>query len=515
MFHYSRSRAARFFSGADRKARLGLVTAMLLTAALVAIPGFSSASATEGNQSEKCATPGTTYAGRMTAFKSFKAYVNGKEISINNMIVSGSVKQGDKVKIVFELKPECTDTYVGLSAFKGLTGHDEGPAQLKQQKLADRADGTFKSGKVHTLEVDVPECYFQVDANTGSTYKPGDYTLDRAGRLIFAAQGGTDKTCETAKPTTTTAKPTTTTAKPTTTTTAKPTTTTTTAKPTTTTTTAKPKPTTTTTTEAPGRVNASISAVCVEGVGAAATASITNEGKKANKAEITATGDSGTKSTKLTIPAGKTVKVDEDELSSIAERASAEGGKVSFQVKVDGKVVATASASAECASVTKVTTVEKEAPEPVEQEEPVESTEARSSVGITEACDTSAGSGAAISIENTGDLTETFRIYRDGAEVPGSPVTVEPGKSARKLLTMTEDTTASVRVTSASGSVDKTTKVNLDCEDEVVQRETVTPEPELAATGADFGPMMLIGGSTLGLGILMLVRARGHRTRLV
>lgn len=510
MFHYSRSRAARFFSGADRKARLGLVATMLLTVGLIATGGLGAASATETGGSADCATPGATYQGRMTAFKSFKAYVNGKEISINKQIVSGSVKQGDKVKIVFELKPECDGTYVGLSAFKGLTGHDEGPAQLKQQKLFDRADGKFKSGKTHTLEVDIPECYFQVDANTGSPYKPGDYTLDRQGRLIFAAQGGTDKECATAKSTTTTTK------KPTTTTTKKPTATTTEKATTTTTTTKKP---TTTTTEAPARMNASLSAVCVQGVGASATASITNHGGSDGVAEIVATGDNGTKTTKKTVPAGETVKVDEDEMAATAKRVSSNEGKVAFQVKMDGKVIATASASAKCDTKREVkvveTTVVEEEPEPtpttvVEQEAP----EAESAVSITQACDTSAGSGAVINIENTGDTDEVFHIYRDGAEVPNSPVTVEAGKSARKLLTLAENDSAKVRVKSESGSVDESKTVVLKCETEkptVVLTSAEEPEPQLAATGADLGPMALIGVGALGLGFYLLYRARSLR----
>jgi hypothetical protein len=269
------------FGSARRKAFVLLVT--LLTAGGILV-GIQTASATtpgsKYNTSKKCEQFWDTKAAKLQAFKSYSIAVNGKAIPEDKWNVSEYVKANNEVSITFELKPECDNTYVAISMYEAPQDHFV-PSQAKQQKLVQRVGGAFKAGKKHTLTAKTPNCYFQMDINTGWEYKPGDYTLDHRGRLVMAANGGSKKCTD--KPTTTTKKPaTTTTAKPTTTvkpqettTTRKPTTTTTekvtstTKKPTTTTSeTVKPQETTTTskptTTVKPvAKASADIKQVCV------------------------------------------------------------------------------------------------------------------------------------------------------------------------------------------------------------------------------------------------------------
>jgi hypothetical protein len=236
------------FGSARRKAFVVLVT--LLTAGGILVGVQSASAATPGakyNTSKKCEQFWDTKSSKLQAFKSYAITVNGKTIPKDKWNVSEYVKANNEVSITFELKPECDNTYVAISMYQAPQDHFV-PSQAKQQKLVQRVGGAFKAGKKHTLTAKTPNCYFQMDINTGWEYKPGDYTLDHRGRLVMAANGGSKKctaaTTTTKKPTTTTKKPTTTTAKPTTTT-VKPTTTT--KKPTTTTSeTVKPQETTTT-----------------------------------------------------------------------------------------------------------------------------------------------------------------------------------------------------------------------------------------------------------------------------
>jgi hypothetical protein len=248
------------FGSARRKTFVVLASLLTAIGILVGIQTATAATTNPTlNTSSKCEQFWDTSAAKLQAFKSYEITVNGKAIPKDKWNVSDYVKPDNKVSITFELKPECDNTYVGISMYQAPADHFV-PSQASQQKLVHRTGAIFKAGVKHTLNSTVPNCYFQMDINTGWEYKVGDYTLDHRGRLVMAANGGSKKCTA---PTTTTKKPATTTSttkQPTTTTstTKKPTTTTSsTVKPQETTTTKKPatttteKPTTTTTTEKP------------------------------------------------------------------------------------------------------------------------------------------------------------------------------------------------------------------------------------------------------------------------
>jgi hypothetical protein len=261
------------FGSLRRKAFVALVTLVTASGVLIGIQTANAAApGANYNTSKKCEQFWDTKAAKLQAFKSYTIEVNGKTIPKDKWNVSDYVKPNNTVSITFELKPECDNTYVAISMYQAPQDHFV-PSQANQQKLVQRVGGAFKAGKKHTLTATVPNCYFQMDINTGWEYKPGDYTLDHRGRLVMAANGGSKK-CEAPKPTTT-KKPTTTTKKPTTTsTTEKPTTTTTstsvkpqetttTRKPTTTTSTTEKPTTTSTTAVQKAESSASIKQVCV------------------------------------------------------------------------------------------------------------------------------------------------------------------------------------------------------------------------------------------------------------
>ncbi len=77
-----------------------------------------------------------------------------------------------------------------------------------QQKLYKHVTGTFGKGK-HTLTVELPQCYYQVDLARGKNPTgPNGSAVYETGRLMGSLHGGT-KSCEapTTPPTTTTTSP--------------------------------------------------------------------------------------------------------------------------------------------------------------------------------------------------------------------------------------------------------------------------------------------------------------------
>lgn len=130
-------------------------------------------------------------------------------------------------------------------------------------------------------------------------------------------------------------------------------------------------------------------------------------------------------------------------------------------------------------------------------------------------CDIKSGSGALITLTNKGRVSETFTVTRDGKAVEGSPVKVEAGKTTEKLLVMGEDETATILVTSASGTKVEQ-KVTVNCIEApaptivttvaptTVPAAEVLPQvierPALAETGLTVLPQLLAGLMLLGTG---------------
>lgn len=463
-------------AGPSKRAKFGLVAALLFVAGLVAIPQMGTASATEGNMSTACAGQDGVAAGKLKAFSNFQAYVNGAEIPTGIRKIDQYVKAGDTVTINFTLKPECSGTYVGISSFSATSANDTTVAQYRAQKLYQR-DGRVFDTTPSTIQVVVPPCYFQVDVNTGGPYVPGDFTLDRAGRLLLAAQGGSDADCSIPTTTTTAAPTTTTTAAPTTTTTAAPTTTTT-AAPTTTTSTPP-----TTIVEVP-QPSAAFTKVCsVDGSGF--TGKLTNKGNAAADFQVYVNGTLAD-----TINVG--AKSDSSKTWTFASLNIAKQAKADIEIKVNGSTIAKTSIVNDCYLGTAT---------------------------IAQECNTTQGSGGIITLNNkASSTTNTFNVYRDGREVSGSPIEVKAGETRQLLLATEEDVVAKIRVVSAAAGVDQNLDVALNCEEApVVTVPPTTPpevlnevvtQPQLAYTGADLRPWAFGGLLSIGLGLALIRRAQ-------
>ena len=253
----------------ERRSRMALIAAIVLILGSAVLGQLSSANADSGadyNQSTNCAS--TDAADRFRAFSEFELSVNGAQQSLGNysgaVDVSHLIKPGDKVDVKFRLTEECKDTYVGLDVYRM-----PGPfsvEQLSQQVRVSRTGQKIDDTASHQYTATMPQCYYQMDMNTGWEYQPGEFTLDSQGRLLLAAIGG-DSTCveetttttsppeetttstsSTVAPTVVTQETTTSTTRPSTTSTTQPSTTSTT-RPSTTTSTTQPTTTTTSTTQ--------------------------------------------------------------------------------------------------------------------------------------------------------------------------------------------------------------------------------------------------------------------------
>lgn len=203
-----------------------LLSASILFGIITAIAfGLNTANATStsttatGNMSPACES--VDVAKRLIAFDYFHVYVNDQEVNIANRDMSSQIKSGDTVRVTARVKNTtanpCAGTMLAISVFESTAAHFI-PADAPKQKLNARQSVIMEAGQTYNLSVQVPNCYYQIDINTGGPFKPGDYTLSKRGRLLQVATGGT-KSC-TVKPstTTTTTRPSTTTTTSTTTT---------------------------------------------------------------------------------------------------------------------------------------------------------------------------------------------------------------------------------------------------------------------------------------------------------
>lgn len=103
------------------------------------------------------------------------------------------------VSATFEVKGDdaCKQSVV-LASWQAPDGDKGRP--YDQQKLYKYVSGTFPTGK-HTLTVQLPDCYYQVDLVRGTAPTgPNDSPLYEKGRMLGSLHGGT-KVCEQPKKT--------------------------------------------------------------------------------------------------------------------------------------------------------------------------------------------------------------------------------------------------------------------------------------------------------------------------
>lgn len=569
------------FAANRRRKTLALVISLIVAGVVTLFSAMNTANAASYNMSTKCQQFWDTSGSKLQAFSSYSITVNGKAIPTDKWNVEKYVKQGDKISVSFTLKPECDNTYVAISMYEAPADHFI-PSKASQQKLVQRVGGGFPAGKKQVLNATVPQCYFQMDINTGGPYQPGDYKLDHMGRLVMAATGGTDSKCE--KPTTT-VKPTTTTKKPTTTTTAKPTTTT--AKPTTTTakpttTTAKP---TTTTTSPPVVHNATATAkqVCK----ADASGWTIDFANKGNTSE-TFTVKSGDKTIgqTVTLKAGETKTVSylykdynlatdesmpikvttstetvlDDEVTNNCIKPAAQIESIckidiqGFQVtytnegKIDqtfktmnGKdVLDTVTVKAGAQPVVKTYTfkqIKLDSKKSTEitvtandkqlDNETVTNDCIEVEATVIGQCNTEKGQGAVLTFVNTGKIDETFTVKVDGVDVEGPDVTVKAGETVKKIFNLTDDKAAKFEIAGKVSGVKVNQTITIHCTavlpTSIVKQTTTTTapaqvlgeqitRPELAHTGIDTKPMIILGSILVLAGVALLGFSRRFRT---
>jgi len=460
-----------FRSSLNRRGAVAAVVGIVVGATVLLSQAGSASAATKaiGNTSPECQG--------YKAFSSWDIKVDGKSIphGKGRENLTDRTHAGDTVELFFKLGSNCDNVYVGLDSYTALSDHYVA-SEASKQKLFQRQADTYKAdGSTHHLKVTLPDCYYQVDAYTSGQFKPGDYTLDNKFDRFLGGDNGGSKSCVAS---TTTVKPTTTTAKPTTTTTA--------------------KITTTTTTPVVVKPSASGKACSADGLGF--TVSYANKGTSSQVFTSSANGkvlESG-----LSVAAGKTVTKD----YTFAQIGLAAKATTQVVVKADTKQVASLDITNDCLEV---------------------------SASVAPRCDTVAGSGAVITFNNPGKVDETFEVTRNGVAIDGSPVVVKAGETAkRSLLRMNEDETAVLKIVGVRSGLNVQKTVTLDCTQ--VEATTVVPttappttpvppttaapqvlgeqitKPELAHTGTNVMPWMVLGTLLVGIGAALL----GARRRI-
>lgn len=93
-----------------------------------------------------------------------------------------NVNESDHLKVTFDIGRGCNDMEVTFASYKAPDGdYDEG--NRNNQELFDYDTGFFDPGE-HTMEIDVPPCFFQVDFATGPVVFEFDETHNYNGRLL-------------------------------------------------------------------------------------------------------------------------------------------------------------------------------------------------------------------------------------------------------------------------------------------------------------------------------------------
>lgn len=458
-------------------ASISLVTTLGPASAVGPGDDYNTAVQCEGKKADKRT--------KLVAFDYFALRVNGETVTHEYREISKYLDGGDRVTVEFQLKPECDDTYVGMSVFE-LPSNGFDPARASEQKLRERVGRSYAAGVRHSLQLTMPTCWFQLDVNTGWEYLPGDFTLDNRGRLLLAGTGGSGRCVEVAETTPTTPAPTTPpTTTPPTTTAQRPTTT---RPPATTSTTATQRPTTTrpapptTVAEVRDR-SANVDPICSEDA-SGWTVTFRNDGNV--RQDFTVRSGSRSLDT-VSVPAGEEV----ERAYTFASVGVADGAAVTVEVFADGESVTRESLRNDCAAA---------------------------EASIDKECDTVMGSGAVLTMSNTGEVDEVFTVTRDGREVAGSPFMLPAGeRNNRKLLPLADEEVATITVTGQRSGIEETGVVQVDCVDESDPTvpdevlEEVVVRPQLAETGFNPAIPSLFGTLLLGAGAGILRKARNVR----
>lgn len=116
----------------------------------------------------------------------FFHYINSSTVPVWDMW--NEVDQGDHVRTEFTIAPNCEDVELSLVSYKAPGGTFDGET-ADEQTVYDYQTGFFSAG-THSMEIDVPSCFFQVDfvkgpiiehlgpAGTDNFYTPQGRLLD-------------------------------------------------------------------------------------------------------------------------------------------------------------------------------------------------------------------------------------------------------------------------------------------------------------------------------------------------
>jgi hypothetical protein len=154
---------------------------LALASTLVAAFGLvSSAGSTNGTNTTTC--PGTY-----------------KEVTWSDLSV-----RGDRAKVVFDVATGCRNVELTLVSYKA-PGPTFDVNTADQQRVHEFKTQLFSEGKGHTLEVSIPNCYFQVDFVYGKhieKFGPPDSNnfYYRQGRSIRSAHAGSAPCAESSPP---------------------------------------------------------------------------------------------------------------------------------------------------------------------------------------------------------------------------------------------------------------------------------------------------------------------------
>jgi hypothetical protein len=135
------------------------------------------------------------------------AAIEGHSYSINGgsstSALQGKVVSGNQVVVHFAIAAGCSNVLVSLVSYTAPSALPDRTSS-QQEVVYDSASGLFSAGSDHTLQVNVPPCFFSLDFVRGAIierFGPPDstnYYADQA-RLIDSASGGT-ASCSTPTP---------------------------------------------------------------------------------------------------------------------------------------------------------------------------------------------------------------------------------------------------------------------------------------------------------------------------
>jgi hypothetical protein len=126
----------------------------------------------------------------MAMIESAFHYLNGSTTPLWNLW--GQVNPGDHIRTVFTIAPNCEDVELSLISYMA-PGPQFDYHAAGEQEVFDFDTGFFDAGE-HQMEIDVPQCFFQVDFVKGPVIEhlgpPGSNNYYTAqGRLIHSDQG--------------------------------------------------------------------------------------------------------------------------------------------------------------------------------------------------------------------------------------------------------------------------------------------------------------------------------------